>query len=176
MLAIGLETPTNLQKGLLDFTANTNVLPSMIYNRLKNKARMSAQMSNVNVLVHINGASTQVPFQVVNNQADQQIDLSKPWIHKHQCMLNFADLRINLIIGANQFSLPMSEDINMSKPLPPLPSHQQPRPTKQTNAQKPSSVMHFAQPQRFSRQPQQHLWVLKATLKAQGFYNSNNQI
>lgn len=93
MLTLDLETPNNT---LLDSSADTNVLPLVVYNHLKNKAPMVTQdvlyssqntpfqIHNVaNVLVDIDGVSTHVQFQVMDCQVLEKLILGKPWIYKH---------------------------------------------------------------------------------------------
>ena len=181
MLTVGLETPTNMHKALLDFGADTNVLPLAVYNCLKNKAAMAKHdvlysfqntpvqsQGVVNVLLHINGVSTKVSFQVVDCQDDEQLILGKPWIYKHQCMLNFANLRIQFTIGANQFNLPMIDEVNTSVPLSPK-LLQTPKPMQSRKAVA-DNKKGFPSPWQYQQ------WVPKANLEAQGYNKGNLQV
>ena len=118
--------------------------------------------------MHINGVSTQVSFQVVDCQDDEQLILGKPWIYKNQCMLNFANLRIQFTIGANQFNLPMIDEVNTSEPLPPkflqMPKPMQPRKAIADNKKSFPSPWQYQQ------------WVPKANLEAQGYYKGSIQV
>ena len=106
-LTVGLESSGNLQRASLNPQAKNNVLSLALYNRLAEKAGTSSGVANV--LLHINGVSERHPFKVVDYQEQEQLILGRPWICGHQCLLDFAKLRVCFSIGANHFNMPMME-------------------------------------------------------------------
>ena len=51
----------------------------------------------------------------------KQLILGRPWIYGHQCLLDFAQLRIRFSIGANQINVPMMKIAENDKRQSPLP-------------------------------------------------------
>lgn len=105
-LMVGLETSSNLHGATLDPQMHTNVLSLALYQTLKNKA-VSATNGVANVLLHISGVSESQQFKVIDCQDSKQLTLGRPWICGHQCLLDFAQMRISFSIGANQINVPM---------------------------------------------------------------------
>ena len=218
-LRIGVETSTNYHTAILDSGADTNVLPIAVYNKLCNKAASTtsdilysfqdvavASLGVASVPLHINGCIMPTEFQLIDCGSDAHVILEKPWIYKHQCIINYATLRINFTIGVNQYfsnmlDPPATEPSNapsrLPKPSPILanqanPSTSIPAQTyiksKSTWVWKPKSNPSLpipitstpttvtTPPSKRSQTSQRQMWIPISILTAQGYYKGKSQI
>ena len=83
-------------EALLDFGANANILPLLMFQTLKNKAKVESNECLYNfkrqkvtshggafVNLYIQGLPSKTYFQVVDCGEDSTIILGKPWIVQH---------------------------------------------------------------------------------------------
>lgn len=120
ILLFGLKSPSNLHRALLDLGADTNVIPLVVYNTLKNKSAIDTadvlysfedtpvtSHGVTTLLMHYQGVTTTMSFQIVDCGSDAQLILGKPWIYNHACIIDYANLSINFTIGSSQFAISM---------------------------------------------------------------------